>query len=335
MKILITGGGGYIGTLLVEHILKHKRSAHVIVLDSFLYDETSLDFIKDHPRLKIVKGDIASITDLVKVIKGVDVVIALAAIVGDPACALNKDQTIVTNYHTTTLLVDLCNYYKVKRLIFASSCSVYGASELISNEGSKLNPLSLYAITRVMSEQAIMKNAGDKLEWTILRFSTVFGWSYRMRFDLVVNFLTARAFYEKEVDIIGGDQWRPLIHVADVARAISNATFAPKQNVNGEIFNIGGNKQNYQIKSLMKPIQKYIPDVKINAKAIDPQDHRNYRVSFDKAQELLHFTPKISLKNGVAEIVKNLKKAELDYNDTKYYNVKYIYKKLNGNSPKK
>ena len=330
MKILITGGGGYIGSMLVEYILNHKPSAEVVVLDSFIYEPGSLDFIKDHPRLKIIKGDITSIIDLVKALKGCDTVIALAAIVGDPACALNHDQTVVTNYHTTDLLVELCNYYKIKRLIFASSCSVYGASDLLSNEGSKLYPLSLYAQTRVMSEKIIMKKAGPDLVWSVLRFSTVYGWSHRMRFDLVVNFLTAKAFFDKDISIIGGEQWRPLVHVADVARAVSTAAFADKKLVGGEIFNIGGDGHNHQIKSIVKPIKKYIPDVKIQVKEIAPSDRRNYKVAFDKVRTLLHFTPKYTLERGVGEIVNNLKKNTVNFKDDKHYNVKYIYKSLNG-----
>lgn len=331
MRILITGGGGYIGSMLVDYILKHKPSAEIVVLDSFIYDTHSLDAFKDNPRLKIIQGDITSIIDLVKALKGCDAVIAFAAIVGDPACALNKDQTTVTNYHTTELLVELCNYYKIKRLIFASSCSVYGASDLLSNEGSKLYPLSLYAQTRVMSEKIIMKKAGPDLTWTILRFSTVYGWSHRMRFDLVVNFLTAKAFFEKNITVIGGEQWRPLAHVADVARAVSMATFADKQTVGGEVFNIGGNDHNYQIKSLVQPIKKFLPNVKIQIKEIAPQDRRNYRVSFDKIRTLLHFQPQYTLTRGIQEIISNLKKTNLDFNDDKYYNVKYMYKTFNKN----
>ena len=161
-KILVTGGMGYIGYHVVKQLLQQKQK--VVVLDSFLYENHTLDEFKNNKSLRVIKGDIRNITDLVRAIKGVKTVISLAAIVGDPASALNKEETLSSNYHSTKLLIDICKYYGVKRLVFASTCSVYGQNDGILNEGSKLNPLSLYAKTRVMSEEIIKSREIDMLE---------------------------------------------------------------------------------------------------------------------------------------------------------------------------
>ena len=326
-KILVTGGQGYIGYHVVSKLL-NKKNIHVIVLDSNLYASTTLDEFRDRKNLTVFKGDIRNISDLVNAVKDVDIVIALAAIVGDPACALNQEETYSTNYHSTELMVEICNYYKVKRLIFASSCSVYGADDIILNEGSKLNPLSFFTITRVMSEELILKKAAENLDWTILRFGTVFGWSKRMRFDLAVNFLTTKAYFTKEIDIIGGEQWRPFVRVQDVAEAVVKASVANRSKVSHGIFNVGVDKYNIQIKDIASILKKHVKELKINSKEIGFNDKRNYRVSFEKIRHHLNFSAQHSIEFGVKEIIKNLRKTKIDYLDEKYYNVKYLFKHL-------
>jgi nucleoside-diphosphate-sugar epimerase len=328
-KILITGGLGYIGYFVVAKLLKETQH-QVLVLDSGVYKDNTLDEFSKYKRLKIIKGDIRNIADIIKGIKNTDVVIALAAIVGDPACALNNSETLSSNFHSTELMISMCNYYKVKRLVFASSCSVYGAGEVLLNEGSKLNPLSLYAKTRVMSEEVIRKNALDKLEWSILRFGTVFGWSKRMRFDLVTNFLTAKAFYDGEITVLGGTQWRPMVHVQDVAEAVVSTALAKKEQVDREVFNVGSNTNNFMIKDLAYAVKKYLPKTKVKIEKIPDSDRRNYRASFDKIETVLGFKAKHTVSQGVKEIIWMLKKEKPDYLDEHYYNVKYLFKHANG-----
>lgn len=323
-NILVTGGMGYIGYHVVKLLLSQKNINKIIVLDSCLYISETLAEFKNEKKIKIIKGDIRNIADLVKAIKNIHTVIALAAIVGDPACALNKEETLSSNYHSTHLLVQLCNYYKIKRLIFASSCSVYGEGSLILNEGSKINPLSLYAKTRIMSEEIIKKDSNDSLEWVILRFGTVFGWSKRMRFDLVINFLTAKAYFEKVIIINGGEQWRPFIHVNDVARAVVLASLADEKLVAKETFNVGDNRLNIQIKDLTKTIKKIIPDFTVNHTSL--ADKRDYHVSFDKIQTLLGFKAERTILAGMKEIIYHLQKENIAYKEDRYYNVQYLFK---------
>jgi nucleoside-diphosphate-sugar epimerase len=324
--ILVTGGMGYIGYHVVKQLLTHKNINKIVVLDSCLYAADTLDEFKNEKKLEIIKGDIRNIADLVKAIENIDIVIALAAIVGDPACALNEEETYSSNYHSTQLLVQLCNYYNIKRLIFASSCSVYGESLNELNEGSKINPLSLYAKTRIMSEEIIKKDSDNSLEWVILRFGTVFGWSARMRFDLVINFLTAKAYFEKNITIIGGDQWRPFIHVHDIARAVVLASLAKKNLVAKETFNVGDNRLNKQIKDLVKEIKTLIPKMKVHNTRLPSNDKRDYHVSFNKIQTILNFKAEHTIASGVKEIISHLQKKDIAYKEDKYYNVQYLYK---------
>lgn len=325
LKILVTGGLGYIGYYVVSKLLKETKH-DIIVLDSGLYQNDTLGEFQPNSRLKVVKGDIRNISDIVSVIKGVDIVIALAAIVGDPACALNEEETLSSNFHATELMISMCNYYKVKRLIFASSCSVYGEGNIILNEGSRVNPLSLYAKTRVMSEELLRNNTNPNLDWVILRFGTVFGWSKRMRFDLVVNFLVTKALADEQIEIVGGDQWRPLVHVQDVAQAVVSAALADSELVSHETFNVGDNKNNYKIVEIAEKIRIALPKTKILNKQIPDADRRNYQVSFDKIKEVLGFKAKYTLKRGIKEIIRELRNTEINYTEDRYYNVRYLFK---------
>jgi nucleoside-diphosphate-sugar epimerase len=180
----------------------------------------------------------------------------------------------------------------------------------------------------VMSEEIIQKKSSDQLEWVILRFATVFGWSKRMRFDLALNFLTAKALLKKQMEIIGPEQWRPLIHVEDVAKAVVLTAFEKKGKVDREIFNVGGNLLNIQIRDMIDPIRKQIKAVKIKTININPEDKRSYKVSFEKINSIIGFSPKYKISDGVGEIIKNLKKENINFYDDKYYNVKYLFKHL-------
>jgi nucleoside-diphosphate-sugar epimerase len=297
-RVLVTGGAGFIGSHLARLLL--DRGYHVRVLDRFDYGRNGLASLR-HSRLEIVQGDICNTRDLNLAMRDVEGVVALAAIVGDPACNLDPEETINLNYTATKLLVDACNFHGVRRLVFASSCSVYGASnqDLLS-ERSRLSPVSLYARTRVLSENIIFDRYGD-VEPVVLRLSTVFGLSPRMRFDLVVNTLTVRAVVDKKISIFGGDQWRPNVHCRDAARAFMLALEAPARVVAGEIFNVGGESLNHKISEIGLMVARTVGGVDVVIQD-EVNDRRDYRVSFEKIHRALAFVPEMSVEDGISEV---------------------------------
>ena len=321
-RVLVTGGAGFIGSHLVRMLL--DRGYHVRVLDRFDYGRAGLEGLR-HPNLQIIQGDICNSRDVSRAVKNVDGVVALAAIVGDPACNLDPDETINLNYTATKILAETCNLYGVRRLVFASSCSVYGASsEGMLTEGSRLHPVSLYARTRVLSENILFDRHGD-VEPVVVRLATVFGLSPRMRFDLVVNTLTVRAVTEQRITIFGGNQWRPNVHCRDAARAFILALEAPAAVVAGEIFNLGGDKLNHRISELGELVAPIVGGVKVEISG-DVADPRDYRVSFAKIQRVLGFEPQFSVSDGVREVIAALRAdpALRRWRDPIYHNVQAL-----------
>ncbi len=317
--VLVTGGAGYIGLHLVKKLLDDGKK--VRVLENFSFGRSFLpDFFKD-PNLEVIEGDIANIRDVVQAVKGVDTVIALAAIVGDPACSVSTEDTLNLNYEASKVLIETSNFYGVRRFIFASSCSVYGASdEGYLTEESKLNPVSLYARTRIMSEDVIFDRCGQ-VEPVVLRLSTVFGLSPRMRFDLVVNLLTAKAVLEKQYQVFGPSQWRPFIHCFDVAEAFFLASKADASVVANQVFNVGSTDQNMTLGELGLLIKQIVPEVDYGIKE-DVSDIRNYKVNFDKIYSQLGFQTSISVEQGVRDIIDAIRQDPklLNYQDHVYSN---------------
>ncbi|OGH56858.1 MAG: hypothetical protein A3G34_11685 [Candidatus Lindowbacteria bacterium RIFCSPLOWO2_12_FULL_62_27] len=324
MKILVTGGAGYLGSHLVRMLL--DRGDEVTVLDKLCYGDAGVRDLRGRAGFSLVTGDICNIGDVVKAIQGRDAVVALAAIVGDPACNLSETDTLNTNYESTKVLVEISKYYKIQRLVFTSSCSVYGAnSNLELNEGSKLEPISLYARTRIMSEQVLFKEA-ESMPFVILRLATLFGHSPRMRFDLVINHLTARAVNEGRIQIYGGDQWRPFVHVQDAARAILAVLGAEEGQVRSEIFNVGANGLNFKIARLPDFFLPIFKDLRVEQHP-SMEDARDYRVNFDKIAALTGFKPQKSIADGIREMAEAFRSGQIrDFRDDVYYNVKYLYR---------
>ncbi len=317
-NILLVGGAGYIGSVLVKNLL--KKNYNVRVLDSLIFGYQPLREFLNTPNFEFIKGDFRNVEYIVKTVKDMDAVIHLGAIVGDPACELDKDLSLEINTVATMLLRQVCKGYGIKKFLYASTCSVYGASDEIINEKSELNPASLYARSKIEAEKAILLLADSSFAPTIMRISTAFGLSYRPRFDLVVNLLTAKAIKEGKITIFNGFQWRPFIHVEDISKGILLFLDAPIAVIGGEIFNVGSNNMNYRIYDLAKKINKVIPHAKIehiNKK----EDLRNYRVSFDKIRNMIGFSCSKKLEDGVIEIKKALENDLItDYKDPKYNN---------------
>lgn len=317
-KILVTGGAGYVGNFVVRTLL--EKGYYVKVLDSLLYGENGLNSYINSPNVEFIKGDITVSEDVDLAIKNCDGVIALAALVGDPACGLDERYTEKVNYHSTEILINSMQKNNITKVIFASSCSVYGSSESIKylTEDSELNPVSLYAKTRIKSEDYLLKHQ-DKIVPVILRLSTVFGLSPRMRYDLAINVMTAKAVYNNSVDVFGGNQWRPFVHVKDVASAFVLSLEAPDDLVKGEIFNVGSTDSNYQMDDVASIIKEEFPGLKINS-ATNFIDQRNYNVIFDKIHKKLNFKTRFSVRDGVREIKAFLQQNTVDISDPVYSN---------------
>jgi len=320
--VLVTGGAGYVGSHLVRMLL--KQGYRVRVLETFLYGDAGLVGCRADPRLEIVSGDICNVRDMIGVAKGVKVVVALAALVGDAACELDHDETIAINVESTKLL---CNVVRltpsIERVVFASSCSVYGATEgLVLNEGSKLNPVSFYARSRIVSEQILARELADRSVVT-LRLGTVFGASPRMRLDLMVNTMTHRAVTASRITVSGGQAWRPHVHVKDVAQAFLMAAEAPPSRVTGEVFNVGSDQNNYTISETAVVVAGEIPGTKIEY--LDSvEDLRSYRVSFDKIRHVLGFVARHRIEDGVREVRELLQSGSIDADAPIFSNLKHL-----------
>jgi nucleoside-diphosphate-sugar epimerase len=321
-NILVIGGAGYIGSALLKHLLNNDY--RVRLFDTLLFGTRPIADIITHPNLEIVQADFRQIDRAVEAMQGMDKVVHLGAIVGDPACALDEKLTIEVNMIATRMIAEIAKANGIERFIFASTCSVYGIGEEILNEQSMLNPVSLYARSKLAAENMLLEMMSPSFSPVILRFGTIYGFSGRIRFDLVVNLLTAKAFSEGQITVFGGNQWRPLVHVDDAARTIFLALQAPLPSVNGEIFNAGSNEQNYQIKDVGEIIHKIVPSAELIIKGED-SDPRDYRVNFDKIHNVLNFTPEWTVEDGVRQVLQVMKDGQVkDYMENIYSNVKHL-----------
>ena len=322
--VLVIGGAGYIGSALLPKLL--QRGHRVRVLDRLFYGTEPIQSVINHPNLEIAQADFRRIDKIVECMQGVDAVIHLGAIVGDPACALDRDLTIEVNLMATRAIAEVAKGSGVRRFIFASTCSVYGASEddELLDENSPLNPVSLYAISKLASEKVLMKMANETFSPTCLRFSTIYGLSGRTRFDLVVNLLSAKAIMDGEITIQGGDQWRPFLHVDDAALSILHTLEAPLGAVHKEVFNVGSDEQNYTVQQVGELIQKFVPTAELINMG-SGGDKRNYRANFNKIRQVLGFTPRWTVEDGIRQVIDVIKRGEVtDYREAKYSNVKYL-----------
>lgn len=307
-RVLVVGGAGYIGSLLVPMLL--HRGYNVRVLDSLLFGKASVRSFENHDNCELITGDVRDIEAVVQATKGCSAVIDLAAIVGDPACEENTQFAAEVNRAATRMLIDVCRGHGVERFLFASTCSVYGASDFLMDENSAVAPLSLYAHTKVDSENLLLDSKSKNFHPTILRLATLFGYSTRPRFDLVVNLLTARAVRIGKITIFNGQQWRPFMHVYDAALAFATCLESSLSVVSGEIFNAGSYDLNYQLSDVARMISEIVPALEVEH--VDNEDRRNYRVSFDKIRTRIGFSCTRSLRSGIEELSSVLKTSEID-----------------------
>ncbi len=305
MNILVVGGAGYVGGAITDLLLGTEH--HTRVYDALLYEETyrrPVDF---------AYGDVRDRERLQPHLKWADVVVWLAALVGDPACALNPDVSVAINQESVEWLAK--NYGG--RIVFLSTCSVYGAQDGILDESSPIDPLSIYAVTKLEAEQCLAdKNA------IIFRLGTLFGVGdlfSRIRLDLVVNILTVRAYQAGKITVYGGEQFRPLLHVCDVAQTVVDNLTTEQTGV----FNL--HKQNVRIIDLAYQVRNHFPDLVIEQTLRKFQDTRNYRVSSDKAKTALGFDPKYSIDKGIEEIKSLVESRRLkNLDNPRYTNQAYL-----------
>ncbi len=303
MKVLVTGGGGYIGSVMVPMLV--ERGYDVTVLDRFFFGEETLEGVD----AKLVKDDIRWFDP--KILEGMDAVIDLAALSNDPAGELNPEKTIEINYKGRVRVATLSKKYGVSRYIFASTCSVYGFQEGIVDEGSPLNPLTTYARSSVLAEKDIDMLGDDRFTVTFLRQATVYGLSRRMRFDLVVNAMVLYLWKNGKLRIMrDGTQWRPLVHIKDTSRAFIMVLEAEKEVVNHQVFNVGSNEQNYQILPLAKMLAEAL-GMELKFEWYGDPDKRSYRVDFTKIRNTLGFVPKYTPKDAAVEIYRALENGEV------------------------
>lgn len=311
---LVIGGLGYIGSGVVLDLLRNNEK--ISVLDCCMFGNDVLNKFYQFPNFTFTKGYASDVVLLGKLLRENSKVVHLAGLVGDPACALNEKDTRYFNIKTTNIIKDLCFEYQIQRLIFASSCSVYGKTDKLCLEETTTNPVSLYAQTKLDSEHELMESLIDT---KILRFSTIFGAAERLRFDLVVNLFIAQAYYDKKITVFGGDQERPFLHVKDASKSIINFLNYKVTNTQ-DIYNIGCDNLNSTINKVALLIKKNIPESDISF-SYENVDARNYTVSFKKYNNLFPDEEFTSIEQSIKEFLEIFKNKNINYRESLYSNL--------------
>lgn len=308
MQVLVTGGAGYIGSVLIRMLL--DRGYRVKCLDRFFFGKESLQDVSSNPDLDLIKDDIRWFDP--SFLKDVDAVVDLAALSNDPSGELDPAKTFGINYLGRTRVAKLSKEYSVKRYILASTCSVYGfRQDMVLDENSPTNPLTTYAKSNLRAEKDVLPLADSNFTVTVLRQATVYGLSPRMRFDLAINGMTLGLFKNRKIPVMRkGDQWRPFIHIKDTSKAFLTVLESSEHKVNGKVFNTGSNKQNYQILPLVKMIGEAV-SVPFEIEWYGSPDIRSYRVNFDKIHSTLGFNPDYTPKEGAREVYEALESGKV------------------------
>jgi len=301
-RVLITGGAGYVGAVMAGRFL--HEGFEVRAIDSLMYGGHALLGLLPHDGFSFHNGDVRDRDACLRALEGVNAVVHLAAIVGDPACKKQPELAKSVNLDGTWTLLSAAQETGADRFLFMSTCSNYGviAQNDVATEASALQPVSLYAETKVEAEREILARASDTFCPVAFRLSTVYGISPRMRFDLLVNDFAAEAVTKHKLVVHGEQFWRPYIHVTDAARAVLAAMRADRDAVCGQVFNVGGNEHNYRKRQLVDLVCQTVPGTEVERVQSD-FDPRSYRVSFDRIRETLDFVPRKSVQDGIDEVV--------------------------------
>ncbi len=322
MKILVTGGAGYIGSTLVPLLLGEGHQVRVV--DILLHGGESLLGVWSHPGFEFIRGDLCDPAVAKNAVAGVSAVVHLAAVVGDPACARQPEIARAVNLDASLRLIEESRNAGVQRFVFASTCSNYGKMKdpnSYVDEKSELTPVSLYAQTKVAVEKALL-GGGVSDSWcpTPLRFATIFGVSPRMRFDLTVNEFTMEMLTQKHLKVFGEQFWRPYVHARDAARAIHLVLTSQMEKVSGRVFNVGATDQNYQKQQLVELILPHAPGAAVEY-VHKTEDPRDYRVSFALIANQLGFQITRTVPQGIAEVAGLVKNGLIkNFSEGKYRN---------------
>lgn len=313
-KYLITGGRGYIGSVLTRRL--SRAGAQVVVVDNGLVGGPEPDL----PGVACVEGDVRDVHSWQSALDGVDAVVHLAAIVGDSACGVDTDAAWEVNYLGTIRVAEACRRAGVPSLVFASTCSNYGVTaDDEVDVWSPMAPQSVYAESKVRSEHYLLSLTPDVLSTRLLRFATIHGLSPRMRFDLAINVMTAHAVMHGRVTVHGGAQWRPFLHVEDAAAAVQLALLDDRRTT-ASIYNCGSGEENYRMVAIGELIAAEVPGVRLEIHE-EQTDPRNYRVNFDPIGRELGFAPRLRVVDTVREVRDALRRGEFaDFASARYSN---------------
>ncbi len=311
-KILVTGGAGYIGSVLTRRLL--EKGYQVRVLDILRFGKESLREIEDDPGFELFVADVRDDKQVDNALEGTDAVIHLAAIVGDPACKKEPELATAINLDASVHLLQAAQQMNLKKFIFTSTCSNYGKmidAEGYVDEDSPLRPVSLYAELKVKFEQALLSNTYPK-DFTVvgLRFATAYGVSPRMRFDLTVNEFTKELCLGKELLVFGEQFWRPYCHIEDLSNACIAVLEAERKTVHKSVFNVGDTRENYQKKTIVELIKDRLPESRVKFVHKD-EDPRDYRVNFEKIKKDLNFAVTRRLPDGIDEILQYIRSGKV------------------------
>jgi nucleoside-diphosphate-sugar epimerase len=307
-KILLIGGGGYIGSVAVNYLL--NKNYHVICYDDFIYNHDYILKNISKKKFTFIKSCLKNINNFKKLFNNLYGVIILASVVGDPITRKYPSFANEVNIKQTKKLINFLLDYQPKKVIFISTCSNYGVTNgnVSVSEGHKLNPKSIYAKNKVNIEKYLYSiRRKFKSEISILRFATAFGLSPRMRFDLTINEFVRDIFINKKITVFDHLTWRPYCHVRDFSKVIYSILHKDIKRKKFEIFNVGSSKNNYTKIMILEKIRKYIKRFNIIYKK-NSSDPRDYRVNFDKVKKYYKLGPFISIDNGIKEIIGVLKK---------------------------
>ncbi len=323
LQVLVTGGAGYVGSVLVPKLLAANH--RVKVLDLYLYGDHVLDAVKDNPGLQQIKGDIRDQALLKKSLAGCDAVIHLACVSNDPSFELNPELGKSINYDAFTPLVQIARDSGVRRFIYASTSSVYGIKEEDNvAEDLPLEPLTDYSKFKALGEEILQRFQSPDFTTVAIRSATVCGYSPRLRLDLTVNILTNHAVNRGTITVFGGDQKRPNIHIEDITDLYTDLVTRPKEQIAGKIWNAG--YENHRVSEIAEMVRQVVGPERVKIVTSPTDDHRSYHISSEKIRRELGFVARRSLKDAILDLVGAFRAGKIpnSMDDIRYFNVKMM-----------